>query len=149
MGPRNGESMESRFARRMDVLDEVFDFAEKFFSSNGIDPATRYAIGVAIEEVFTNMVKYNPTGKGDLSVRLDRENDRAIIGLTDFDSPHWDPLQAPEVDINAPIEQRRPGGLGIHLLRKLMDRMDYAYHDRQSTITFEKNITGGMAKNET
>lgn len=136
--------MESSFVRRMESLDEVFDFAEKFFAANGLDGATRYAIGVAIEEVFTNMVKYNPHGQGELAVRLDRDNDRAIIGLTDFDSEPFDINKARDVDIQAPLSVRNPGGLGIHLVRKLMDEVNYAYHDRQSTITLVKNLVTGL-----
>ncbi len=132
--------MESRFARSIAALDEVFDFAEEFFVANGLDPATRYAIGMAIEEVFTNMVKYNPGGQGELAISLDRDENRAIIGLTDFDSDRFDLTQAADVDVNAPLQERTPGGLGIHLVKKLMDGMDYAYRDRASTITLVKDI---------
>lgn len=133
--------MESRFARRIESLDEVFDFAERFFVANGLDAASRYAIGLAIEEVFTNMVKYNPGGKGELAIRMDRDADRAIIGLTDFDSAPFDLTRAAEVNTDAPLEERTPGGLGIHLLRKLMDEMKYAHHEGETTITLVKNLT--------
>jgi anti-sigma regulatory factor (Ser/Thr protein kinase) len=132
--------MESRFARRIEVLDDVFNFVEEYFAENDLDTAERYAIGMAIEEVFTNMVKYNPEGKGDILIRLGRERDCALIDLTDFDSDAFDPTQAPDVDVNGPIGERTPGGLGIHLVRKLMDGLDYEYHGRESTIKLVKKL---------
>lgn len=132
--------MESRFARRIDVLDDVFNFVEEYFVANDLDAPTRYAIGMAIEEVFTNMVKYNPEGKSDILIRLGRERDCALIDLTDFDSDAFDPTAAPEVDVSGPIDERTPGGLGIHLVRKLMDGLEYEYHGRESTIKLVKKL---------
>lgn len=134
------EPMESKFPRKIESLDQVFDFIERFFVANQLDPATRYAIGMAIEEVFTNMVKYNPSGTSDLAIRLDREGNRAVIGLTDFDSEPYDPTMNAAVDVDAPLEQRVPGGLGVHLIRKLMDGFEYEYRDRASTIRLVKNL---------
>jgi len=132
--------MESRFSRSIEALEEVFDFIEGYFAANGLDAATRYAIGMAIEEVFTNMVKYNPDGGGEIVVRLERDRDRAVIDLTDTDSDQFDPTAQDDVDVGKPLEERTPGGLGIHLIRKLMDEFEYSYHDRESTITLVKKI---------
>ena len=52
----------------------------------------------------------------------------------------FDVTKAPDVDIELPIEQRRPGGLGLHLIRRLLDSIEYEYikENRQSRITFWK-----------
>ena len=64
--------------------------------------------------------------------------------LTDYDVEQFDVTRAPDVDINMPIEQRKPGGLGLHLIRRLVDSMHYEYSQdrRQSRITFRKTLAG-------
>ena len=49
--------------------------------------------------------------------------------LTDYDVDPFDVTKAPDVDVTLPIEQRRPGGLGLHLIRRLMDSVDYEYSE--------------------
>ena len=92
------------------------------------------------------MVKYSPGG--DAFVRMDMA---AIAGgvevaLTDYDVEHFDVTKAPDVDIGMPIERRKPGGLGLHLIRRLVDSMDYEYakESRQSRITFRKTLAGPL-----
>ena len=63
------------------------------------------------------------------------------VTLTDYDVEPFDVTQAPDVDIDLPIEQRKPGGLGLHLIRRLVDSIEYRYspQQRESRITFRKN----------
>ena len=64
--------------------------------------------------------------------------------LTDYDVEPFDVTQSPEVDVTLPIEQRRPGGLGLHLIRRLLDSIEYDYskEKRRSRITFRKTKSG-------
>jgi len=66
------------------------------------------------------------------------------VTLTDYDVEPFDVTQAPDADINLPIEQRKPGGLGLHLIRRLVDSIEYEYskESRQSRITFRKTLAG-------
>ena len=60
--------------------------------------------------------------------------------IIDTDAEPFDIMAAPEADINLPIEERKPGGLGIHLIRKMVDTIQYSYvaEQRTSRITFRK-----------
>ena len=62
------------------------------------------------------------------------------MSLTDFDTEPFDITQTNEVDVNKRIEERKPGGLGLHLTKRMVDKIDYDYKDRKSKITLIKNL---------
>jgi serine/threonine-protein kinase RsbW len=65
------------------------------------------------------------------------------VTLTDSDAEAFDVTRAPQADTRLPLEQRQPGGLGIHLVRKMVDSIDYYYspETRTSRVTFRKTQT--------
>jgi anti-sigma regulatory factor (Ser/Thr protein kinase) len=132
--------MQKRFPRAFDALAEVFRFADDFLAVEQVDPRHRYAVHFALEEVFTNLVKYNPGSRQEILIGLDRSPDRLLITLTDFDAEPFDMTKAPERRTDAPIEERQPGGLGLQLTRRLMDDMDYESNGRQSRITLTRML---------
>lgn len=132
--------VERGFERTYGALAGLFAFVEEFFAREGIDDRFRYPVDLAVEEIFTNMVKYHPEGTHAIRVRLSREGDRLEVALADRDVNAYDPTTAPVPDTSAPLDGRRPGGLGLHLVRQVVDRIDYAYADRTSTITFVKTL---------
>ena len=136
---RRTRPMQQAFSRSIESLGEIFGFTESFYEQERIESSHRFAVDLAVEELFTNMVKYT-RGANDVQIRLERTDDRLTVRLTDFDVEAFDVTQAAEARVDLPIEQRRPGGLGIHLTRKLMDRIDYEYVDRTSTITLIKQL---------
>jgi anti-sigma regulatory factor (Ser/Thr protein kinase) len=62
------------------------------------------------------------------------------VTLVDNDVDEFDITQARDVDISQSLEERTPGGLGIYLINKIVDSIDYRYANRQSTITFTKRL---------
>ncbi len=132
---RSFEPARKCFARELDALAELFAFAAEFYASNEVDAAKGNLADFVLEELFTNSVKYNAEGKGEIEVNLSRQRDYLEVSLTDLDSERFDPREAAEVAIDAPLEERTPGGLGIHLLKKFAKRIDYDYIDRRSRVT--------------
>lgn len=130
--------MEKRFDASVDTLQAAADFANEFCAQERLDPAAEFAVGLAIEEIFTNLVKYGRATS--ISIRLQRVDAEIRITLTGFDVDPFDPTLAPSPVVDLPLAERRPGGLGLHLVRSLMDRMEYAHSDRTSTITLAKRM---------
>ena len=52
----------------------------------------------------------------------------------------FDPMQAEKPDVTLPLSQRKPGGLGIHIVQKLMDSVSYRYENGQNVLTIEIDI---------
>lgn len=128
------------FARSFDSLEEIFAFVRGILDSRGVDAADAYAIVMAIEEFFTNMVKYNANGRGPIALEVQCSAGAVTCSLTDPDSDRFDVNAVPDANINLPAEQRRPGGLGIHLIRRMLDSIDYDHADRRSRITFRRTL---------
>jgi anti-sigma regulatory factor (Ser/Thr protein kinase) len=128
-------------ARDMDALPQAMGVAEQFFAGGVEDPKVRYAVELAIEEIFTNMVKYNSGGRGPIRIEIDQQDAVITLRFEDPDGPPFDPLRdAPPFNPAQALEGREPGGLGLHLVKQMMDRIEYSHHDRTSTITLYKRV---------
>jgi len=131
-------TMRKNFRRSFDALPDVFAFIDSFFDQESIDRSSLFAINFAAEELFTNMVKYNPGGRGDIGIELATNGNVITVQITDQADHPFDVTAAPDVDIDRPLAERRPGGLGLHLIRRMVDRVEYDHRDGQSRVTFEK-----------
>ena len=128
------------FARSFDSLAEIFAFIQETLAAYGAGEAERYAIEFTVEELFTNMVKYNAAGTDAIELAIECDGTALTCRLSDPDSDRFDVTLAPDADINMPIELRRAGGLGLHLIRRLVDSIEYDYSGRCSLITFRKTL---------
>ena len=129
-----------KFVRSYDSLKEIFDFTEEFFETENIAEVTRYPVHFALEELFTNMVKYNPGNKHDIQLDIERGESDVTVTITDFDVDAFDVTAKRKVDTESSLADRPIGGLGLHLIRHMVDTLNYNYADRQSRITFTKGF---------
>lgn len=130
--------MEMRCRRSVDELKAIVAGTQRFFDASGIDPSIRTHVDLAIEELFVNMVTHNLGSTRDIVLQLEQAGAGVAVSLTDFDVEPFDPSRPPVVDIDAPLEDRQPNGLGLYLVSKMVDSIHYEYQDRQSRITFFK-----------
>jgi phosphoserine phosphatase len=132
------------FERSFDSIEHIVAFTAATFADQGIDPELLPAIDFAVEELFTNMVKYSTMSSAAVRIDLARIDGGVQVTLTDYDVEPFDVTQAPDADIELPIEQRKPGGLGLHLIRRLVDSIEYEYsrESRQSRTTIRKTRAG-------
>jgi len=132
--------MEKKFKRELNALNEVFDFISDFASAHQIAEPIRFAITLAIDELFTNTIEHNPQGAGAVVIDMSRDGNSLIVTLIDSDAKPFDVTQAKDPKIDLPLEERQAGGLGIHLTKKMVDEIRYEYKDRQSKIILVKNL---------
>jgi serine/threonine-protein kinase RsbW len=132
--------MEKKFKKSIGSLDQVFAFVDESMSVLKVDAEVAFAVTLAIEEFFTNMIKYSPEAANDVLISMSREGKRLTVTLVDTGVGPFDVTRADRVDTSLPLEERKVGGLGIHLVRNMLDSITYDYADRQSTITFVKNL---------
>jgi serine/threonine-protein kinase RsbW len=117
---------EKRFVNQLPELIRVTEEGVRFLEQRGISTKAVDLARLAIEEMATNILKY---GYDDDAVhyillRVQIELHALLIAIED-DGHEFNPIDAPQPDLHLPIEEREPGGLGIHLVRKLAAHMDY------------------------
>jgi anti-sigma regulatory factor (Ser/Thr protein kinase) len=130
---------ERRFRRALESLAAVFAFVQEFTVTHGLPETTSYDLELIAEELFTNCVKYGG-GTAELAIALGWLPPEVILQVRDEGARPFDITKTAAVDTSAPIEQRHAGGLGLHLVRQIADRVAYEHHDGASTVTVVKRL---------
>lgn len=109
---------------------------EQFLTRAAVGAEAAYACTLALEEVVTNVFKYAYDDAGAHAVRFTAQltPDHVVLRFSDDGRP-FDPLAAPPPDLARPLEERAIGGLGIHLVRKLADAMEYERRGGRNLLT--------------
>ena len=126
------------FDRSFDSLNAMFAFTREAFQKDNIDSRLHPTVDLALEELFTNVVKYAKGAHSKVRIDVGKVPNGVEVTLTDHDVDFFDVTRTADVDVNLPIEQRTPGGLGLHLIKKMVDFFEYQYleESRTSRITF-------------
>ena len=121
-------------------VPQLATFVEEVCESHGVDMMTTMQLNLALEEAVVNVMTYGyPEGtKGYVDISVQSESDCLTFVISDSGQP-FDPTTKGDVDTTLPAEQRSIGGLGIHLVKQLMDSIQYEYKDGHNTLTL-KNI---------
>jgi anti-sigma regulatory factor (Ser/Thr protein kinase) len=132
--------MEKKFRKDFSSLESIDAFVRSYAAGHSLDDETVFAVCFVIEELFTNMVKYQPSGENDVSIELSVDPPALKITMVDHGVEYFDPTAAPPVDISKPLTERRPGGLGVHLVKQYVDEFSYRYVGNDSVITLIKKL---------
>ncbi len=132
--------MQQQFPRTMHALESVFGFLGRFAEENSVPPDVSFVLNLAVEEFFTNMVKYSGSTDGSVDISAVREPGRIVIALVNRGVEPFDVTVAKGSPTDVPLQERPVGGLGIKIAREMLDGLDYSYSDRTSRITLIKNL---------
>lgn len=130
--------MKKAFARSFDSLAAIYEYTEEALAANDLGDAVRFPVHLALEELFTNMVKYNPDADGEIDISVDASDAGVTVTLTEYGVDEFDVTTPRDVDTDAPLDARTPGGLGLYLIQNLVDKLEYEYQGRRSRVIFTK-----------
>ena len=107
-------------------LNLIREFTKSAAEESGFSIETVGKIILAVDEACTNIIKhaYKYSPEGEIAIKLKFKNQKLTISITD-DGSHFDPRLVPDLDIKMYHKQRKVGGLGMFLMKKLMDEVTY------------------------
>ena len=120
-------SQELRVEPLLTEIPRLINWLEAACGADGLQEDTTLQIALAVEEAVSNVINHAFAGLPPpflITVRLDITSRAVAIEIVDNGHP-FDPTTAPDPDVSLSLEGRSPGGLGIHLIRGMMDRVTY------------------------
>ena len=126
----------------VNTIPQLNEFVDMVCEEAGMDMATTMSLNLALEEAVVNVMSYAyPEGTvGTIDIDAEANGQEIAFILSDSGSA-FDPTQKEEVDTTLSAEERSIGGLGIHLIRQIMDDVKYERKDDKNILTLTKKIT--------
>ena len=132
--------MRKSYKRSFEEIRKIVADTEQFFAQENVDESSRMKVDLSLEELFVNMVTYNTETFCEILWEMKPIDNGIEVSLIDQDVDRFDPTEAGQVDVDAPLAERMPGGLGLYLVLKMADSINYEYHGRTSKITFKNKV---------
>jgi len=130
-----------RLANRLEEIERLTAVIEAFTAKHQLPDAIAFAFNLSLDELVTNVILYAfpDVQEHAIDVRLRLEGGVLHAELSDDGRP-FDPLSVPPPNLDAPIEERRIGGLGLHIVREMMDTLEYAREDGRNVLRLGKRV---------
>jgi anti-sigma regulatory factor (Ser/Thr protein kinase) len=145
---RNSGGKAGSYPRTFEALDRIFEFTAATLGEEGVPAEIRTTVDFALEELFTNIVKYGRTSATEVRIELKAIPGGVEVVIVDPDADPFDVTQDRGVDTTLSLDERTPGGLGIHLVQRMMDAIEYHYSPdrREARITLRKTLAPGKGE---
>ena len=123
-------------------LQQVLDFVDENLKSMRCPMKILMQIDVAVEEIYVNVASYAyAPNTGSVTIQMELQEHPRTVVITFIDSGiPYNPLAKADPDVTLSAEERAIGGLGIYMVKKSMDKMEYEYMDQQNVLKMYKNI---------
>lgn len=131
-GPKLELTVSNRLSENSCVQEHFDTFAEHY----GIPEQVRLKMNVVFDELLTNIISYayQDNKEHDIGIKVELSADRLKVSMVDEGIP-FNPLGVETPDTELPLEERKIGGLGIHLVRNMMDKVSYRRRIDKNVIT--------------
>ncbi len=135
------ESVSLKITPSLDQLERITAVVEDLGERDDWPPDLIFKVNLVLDELWVNVVHYSGA-TGDVEVSLDTDADEVRLEIADDGRP-FDPLsEAVEPDLDAALEERPIGGLGIFLVREMMDELHYRREDGKNRLAMVKRKGG-------
>jgi len=113
-----------------DVFGLLFDELDRFVEANALDPKCSFALRLVVEEIVLNLISYTKEGQRTNEIRLflSARPEDVTLAIEDDGLP-FDPRIAPPVHLPESLNEAVPGGVGLHLVRSMVDELSYDSSD--------------------
>lgn len=128
--------VELAFEAALENLERVQDEVERFAEAEQLSTKARYALSLCLEELLTNVVMHGHSSDANgtrICLTMVLVENQVRVTIEDNGQP-YDPTETPEPDLDAFLEDRPIGGLGVHLVRELAHRFDYCHRDGKNCV---------------
>jgi anti-sigma regulatory factor (Ser/Thr protein kinase) len=137
--------MEIKFTNDLGDIARVNQVFEEFAAKEGLADRVRRSIKLVFDELLNNIITYafseDDADEHDLEVRVESTASEISITISDDGYP-FDPFALEAPDVSLPIDEREIGGLGILLVRQLMDQVSYVRRDDRNVVVLTKRLAG-------
>ena len=133
---------ELRVPAKLEELDHVLDFVNAELESCECPMKAQMQIAIAVEEIYVNIARYayHPeVGEATIRCEVGGEPLQVVIQFMDGGRP-YNPLDKDDPDTTLGVEEREIGGLGIFMVKKSMDKIDYEYSGGKNILTIKKTL---------
>jgi len=136
------DTLEFRMANDLAAMAGLAEAVESFAVEHRLPAEAANAIHISVDEAVSNAIVhgYREGARGEITVRLGRRPEGVVVEIEDDGGP-FDPRQVPPPDLTLPLDQRPIGGLGIHLIRSLMDEMSYVHRAGRNVLKLVKSVS--------
>lgn len=135
------ESVSLKITPSLDQLERITAVVEDLGERDDWPPDLIFKVNLVLDELWVNVVHYSGA-TGDVELSLDADSDTVRLEIADDGRP-FDPLtDAVKPDLDASLEDRPIGGLGLHLVRELMDELHYTRKDGKNRLAMVKRKGG-------
>ena len=133
---------ELKIEAKVENLKQVLSFVDGFLERLNCPLRTQMRLDVVVEELFVNIASYAYAfGTGDATIRVETTDDPPVFSVTFIDSGvPYDPLKKTDPDVSLSAEDREIGGLGIFLVKKIMDGVEYKRDGQKNVLTVVKKL---------
>ena len=120
-------------------ISAAIEFVRAYLKRGNFSEDCECSLAVAFDEMLSNIIHhgYNDTSEHNIKITLSSKG-KNFIGIIEDDGVEFNPLLHPEADTSLPLSERELGGLGIHLVRNMMDKIEYKRTQNKNVLTLFK-----------